>query len=188
MSVAVNVEAQPNERTTNRFQFHKYKWQTLHTDAFHIYFPRGYDSLCAFAARELPGALELTRRRMLSTLRGEPNLIIYPSVDQLYESNVGGFEPTTYTLPTVVLKGNRLLVGFTGSYARFRDDIREAVVRAVWQEQLKPDLLSQAKGSVKAKEIPVWFIEGAIDYFATGWMVKDEDALKEAFRFRDFST
>ncbi len=32
----------------NRFQYHKYTWKVLPTEAFRIYFPRGYDSLASF--------------------------------------------------------------------------------------------------------------------------------------------
>lgn len=175
--VQTKAQAIP-ERAYNRFQYHKYNWQAFHTSAFHIYFPKGYDSLCAFTAREIPVATELVKKRMTASLQKEPNIIIYPSNDQLYESNIGAFESVSYTLPTVVLKGNRMLVAYNGSYADLKEQIREALVRSVWEEQFKTDLESQLKAVAVDDKIPSWFSEGMIKYFAHGWTIQNEDALR----------
>ena len=175
-----------DKKPYNRFQFHKYKWEVLHTKAFSIYFPIGYDSLCAFTARELPGAMELVKRRMGASLRKEPNVIIYPSVDQLYESNIGGFEIKDFTLPTIVHKGTRVMLPFSGSYTGLKEKLQEALVRVVWEEQFKNDLDAQLKGTAVGEKIPAWFSEGAISYFANGWSIEDEDALRRTFIAREY--
>ncbi|MET3876411.1 hypothetical protein [Chitinophaga sp. OAE865] len=159
----------------NRFQYHKYKWKVLSVDAYRICFPVGYDSLASFASVQLPGIMAGVKKNMGSTVRETPNIILYPSADQLYESNIGLYEAGVQTFPTIYLKGNRMMVAFGGSYARFREQLSEAWVRMAWEEQFKSDLEEQALA--KKALVPAWFKEGAIAWFAYDWRIEDEDAL-----------
>jgi hypothetical protein len=171
---AVETPAQTAEQY-NRFQYHKYKWKVLSVSAYRICFPAGYDSLASFASVHLPGISDAVKKSMGSTVKEEPNIILYPSADQLYESNIGLYEHGPQTFPTVYLKGSRMMVAFDGSYEHFRGQLSEAWVRMAWEEQFKNDLEEQALP--KKQLIPAWFKEGAIAWFAYGWQIKDEDAL-----------
>ena len=94
----------------NRFQYHRYKWRTYHLDAMHLYYPHNYDSLGKYVIERLPGIMERVKHRMVTRLVEVPNIIIYPSVDQLYESNIGLYEVKDMPLPTFVATGNRMVV------------------------------------------------------------------------------
>lgn len=173
------------QESYNRFQYHKFKWRTFHTEAFHVYFPLGYDSLGKYLIEKLPEVTERVKHRMITRLLEPPNAIVYPSPNQLYESNIGMFEIEDKTLPTFVSKGNRLVLFFNGSHADLEAQLQEAMVRAIWEAQLNNDLEQQAKGNNK-ETIPFWFNEGAIRYFAHQWPVQAEDELKRSFLQNDF--
>jgi hypothetical protein len=175
------------EQRYNRFQYHKYKWRAFHTKAFHIYFPAGYDSLCAFVTRELPFAMKKVKRNMTTTLLKEPSVIIYPSQDQLYESNIGLYEQENYPFPTFLSTGNRMVLAYTGDYVDLKEQLYETIARSIWDNQLKEDVKDQLKGSeANNKAVPFWLKEGAIKYFAHQWPVNSEDALKRSFQQKDF--
>lgn len=176
-------QQQPNY---NRFQYHKYKWKVFHTKAFHIYFPAGYDSACSVIAAELPFAIKKVKHNIGTALLEEPNVIVYPSVDQLYESNIGLYETEQHTLPTFITKGNRAVVFYTGQYSKLKEQLYEALTRSIWEAQMKNDVSSQAKGTTLGDDIPFWYKEGAIRYFATGWPIAAEDALRISFEQRNF--
>jgi len=176
------------EQRYNRFQYHQFHWRSFHSKACNVYFPAGCDSLCAFIAGKYPVALAWVKKAMISSPKGEPNIIIYPSADQLYESNIGSFGPQQYTLPTFVHTGSRLLLHFNGSYDDLGDQLKEALARAVWEAQFKTeDLPAQAKSAAKDDPIPMWFSEGAIRYFAHGWTIAAEDALRRSFQQNSFT-
>ncbi len=182
------ITAQP-EQLYNRFQWHKYKWRTFHTKAFHVYFPAGYDSACAYIVRELPFAMKKVKHNMTTTLLKEPNVIIYPSQDQLYESNIGLYEPERYPFPTFLQTGNRMVIAYTGSYEDLKQQLYETIARSIWDNQLKEDLKDQLKGAeANNKKIPYWFKEGAIRYFAHGWPIDAEDQLQKSFRQQHFQS
>src|SRR5215217_3630902 len=158
-----------------RFEYHSLHWRAFHTPAFHIYFPERYDSLCAAIAAEVSPAMALISSRMGTSVQKQPNVIIYPSTDQLYESSIGSFEPGDKTLPTFVAKGNRILLAFKGNNADIKEQLYESLVRASWETRLSDGIEAQATGTASRK-IPYWISEGCIRYFARGWQITDEDA------------
>lgn len=164
----------------NRFQYHKYKWDALHTPAFHLYFPKGCDSLASLASVQLPDIVASLKKSMGTTFKSVPNLIIYPSVDQLYESNIGMNEEVVQTFPTINLKGNRVLLAFNGSYEQFVLQLREAWARLCWEEQFKNDAAEQLTN--RKQQVPSWFKKGFIGYMASGWSPRDEETIYAYFR------
>lgn len=177
------------EQRYYRIQYHKYKWLAFHTKVFHIYFIAGSDSLASFVTRETPKAIEHVKKEMLSSDIKEPNIIIYPSTDQVYESNIGSYEPEQYTLPTFVYKGSRILLAYKGSYDDLKNQLYEGLVRYEWETELKEDdLTEQAKGTGSEDKAPMWFKEGAIRYFAHGWPIAAEDKFRLSFDNNSFAS
>jgi hypothetical protein len=161
----------------NRFQYHDYKWKVLHTPMFQLYFPQGYDSLASFASVQLPDIMTAVKTATMIEVKDMPNILIYPSLDQLYESNIGMHQEETVTFPTINLKGNRVILAFDGSFEHLKTQLKEAWVRLCWEEQFKKDASEQL--SNKQSLIPAWFKEGCIGYFANGWTIEDEDRLQQ---------
>lgn len=164
----------------NRIQYHNFQWRAFHTGAFHIYFPQGNDSLCAFIAREYTTAEKRIKQRMGTSLSAVPNIILYPSIDQQYETNIGSEEQKDITLPTFVLKGNRMLLYFNGSYEHLKSQLNEAIARSIWEQQTN-NLADQAAGTAGQSQIPYWFKEGAIRYIAHEWPITAEEVLYHSF-------
>jgi hypothetical protein len=182
------LKAQTEQRY-NRIQYHQFHWRSFHSRTCSVYFTEGSDSLCAFITKAYSDALARVKKTMISSIKGEPCIIICPSTNQLYESNIGSFEPQQYTLPTFIHKGNRLLLFFNGSYEDLGTQLKEAIARAIWEAQFHRDGPSeQAKGAVKDEPIPMWFSEGAIRYFSQGWTIQAEDVLRRSFEQNNFGS
>jgi len=182
----VNMVSAQQEHNYNRFQYHKYKWKVFHTQAFHIYFPVGDDSLCSFVAGQLPEAIKWVKHNMGTDLLRTPNIVIYPSVDQLYESNIGLCESEEHTLPTFIAKGTRMVLFYNGNYEYLRQQLYEAIAREIWESQLHEDLTTQAKGKTDNENIPFWYKEGAIRFFAGQWPINAEDELRRSWEKQHF--
>ncbi|MBS1781022.1 MAG: BamA/TamA family outer membrane protein [Bacteroidetes bacterium] len=174
------------ERNYNRFQYHKYQWKASHTPAFHIYFPQGNDSLCAYVAEQLPETIKRVKHNMGTNLLRIPNIVIYPSVDQLYESNIGLYETEGHTLPTFIVKGTRLVLFYHGNYTVLRKQLYEGIAREIWESQLKEGLAAQAQGQASNEDIPHWYKEGAILFFAEQWPIGAEDELRRSWQHQRF--
>lgn len=182
-----------------RFQWHKYNWRVIHKKDFHVYFTEGADSLGAYITHKTPDVLDALKKSMQKDASKPPNIIIYPSTDQQYESNIGSYDLQQYTLPTFVAKGNRVVLAYNGSYADLEQQLKEALARSIWEDQLNNGLADQAQGisstttqttkaTPKSEPIPTWFQEGAIRYFANGWPIKQEDQLRLSFEKNSFTS
>ena len=174
------AKAQYASARYNRFNYHSYRWQVLSTSAYDLYFPEGYDSLASFASLHLPDIMQQVKKATGGTFEQAPNIIIYPSLTQSYESNIGMNEEKIQTFPTITLKGNRITVAFSGSYEQFLQELKTAWVKMVWENTFKNDLEEQA--SNRKLLIPDWYKQGCIRYFSEGWPLTRETALKELFQ------
>ncbi len=186
-----------DEASYNRFQFHKYNWRVYHGKAFQVYFPAdAADSLSRFIAKETPDAISRIKKATLKELPKNINIVVYPSIDQLYETNIGARETQDFTFPTFAYKGMRIVLAYSGSYADIRFQLDEGLARAMWETQMKDgdkeddgkQSTSKTKGSANTNPIPFWFKEGAIRYFAHGWTIADEDNFRASFERNNFSS
>lgn len=159
----------------NRFQYHSFHWQSFHTKEYTIYFPEGYDSLCKFATNHLPAIIKTVGKTTGLSVQAAPNIIIYPSVPQLYETNIGLYDSIAATFPTIELKGDRVLLAYTGSYEQFLVQLKAAWLRACWESRFSAGLESQLSGQPPV--CPDWFREAFISYMAGGWQLEDEAGL-----------
>jgi len=199
MFFALQVKAQDDPRYY-RFQFHKYHWKAFYSKKYNLYFPAdAADSLSRFLIKETPDAIAAIKKATIKDVPKNLNIIIYPSIDQLYETNIGGFEPSQFTLPTFVYKGTRIVLAYNGSFKNLREQLYESLARAIWESEIKAGA-GEDKGSGQTKPtkgkavskgsdtIPFWFKEGAIRYFAHGWTIEAEDKLRTSFEQNTFSS
>lgn len=171
---------QPSTEREYRLRYPPFqKWQAFHAPTYHLYYPQGYDSVAAFISRELPPAIELIRRRSGLAAPKNPQLILYPSTTALYRSNIGTAGPGTFSLPTFVTKGTRLLIPFDGDYKDLGNQLKRALMQGAWEARFPQGLETQAKGG---DDIPNWYKEGTIAFMAEGWQPGHEDALKTLYK------
>lgn len=164
----------------NRFQYHSYHWETFATPEFHLYFLKGYDNLANFISLQFPDVKAEQEKAISSNSKNIPSIIIYPSVDQFYESNIGKDENHFFRFPTITLKGNRIVLYFNGSHEALRLQLKTALIRLAWEEEFKNDLEGQLGTKKTGKQ--EWYKEGCIAYFAAGWPLEKETQLLWAFK------
>ena len=183
-----SVQAQ-EEAPYYRLQYQKLKWRVYRSKQFNIYFPaNAADSLYRFIASEMPEATDAVKKAMLKEVPSGLNLIIYPSESKSYESNVGMYETSKFPFPSFINRGKRVVLAFNGSYADLRSELHEALARVVWESQVRNAEKEPAdKGKHQQDgDVPYWFSEGAVRFFAHDWRIADEDAFRRSFEQRSF--
>ncbi|MNU17116.1 hypothetical protein D3C71_52960 [compost metagenome] len=168
-----------------RMPYHQWRWQVYKTPAAHIYYPAGMDSVCAFTLAHYIQEKAIVERKTGMTVKGIPSLVIYPAVSQAYESRIGSWDAGTQAFPTIARQGNRIILGFNGSYKDFTEQLRVAFVRNMWQQSFGyingTDLRSTA-----SEQDWQWFKEGCIQYMAEGFSLADNDVLFQWYRRQAF--
>lgn len=168
-----------------RFQYRQDKWMVYRTQHFHVYYPLGYDSLCALVVKAFPAAQAKVSKRLGASAKTTPSIIVFPSLDRVYQSNIGAFDLEEKTLPTFTVKGSRLLLPYGGSREEFITSLGIGLARASWQATFGDGLADQA---ISRQKIPYWFREGAVRYVGEGWPLQKEDALRASFNEKKFGS
>lgn len=173
--------ASAKAQDTQPFQRLRYqqplRWQVWHGKGFHLYYPHGCDSIARFVSAAFLPAQTHIRKALNASAGKEPQIILYPSLTRLYESNIGSTAVAPLTLPTLVSKGNRVLLAYRGDTALLETDLRLALARSVWEEWFREGVTEQIRSNWQQSEIPEWYREGVIRYAALGWRYEDEQHL-----------
>lgn len=169
-----------------RLRYHPLHWQTFHTPSFHLYFPRGYDSLARFIATVFPEAQARVRKGLMATDGKDPQILLYPSATQLYESNVGSDVTIPQTLPTFVSKGQRILLPFRGSYEKLEEDLRLGLAYGIWEQWFGNEWVTeQLQNTWRFRDIPAWYQAGTPRFLVLGWKADEERRLYELLEHHD---
>jgi hypothetical protein len=181
--------ASAQDQSFYRFQYHKFFWKAYHSDKYHLYFPaNAADSIFKHVVKEMPLLTARVKKSMIKDIPKDLNIILYPSIDQQYETNIGSFELGQLTFPTFASKGKRVVVAYAGSYESLSYNLVEGLARSIWENDFKEDANKGDKTEKEEGNIPPWFKEGAIRFFAHGMPIEAEDNLHGSLTNRNFKS
>lgn len=161
----------------NRIQHKNYKWYVLPVKDATVYFPEQHDSLAVFTTRWIEPIKKEVSVLMGKTTSKVPNIIIYPSGSRMYESNAGMYQDGLLPFPTIVAKGERILVPFNGNHEEFINYLRRSWILMSWEELFKSE--ERQDVPVHRKLFPDGFKEAAIDHISEGWTLENEMELHQ---------
>jgi hypothetical protein len=162
----------------NKIQYDQFRWETLKTDHFDIYFyPEEQD-----VAETAAGIAEKTYREFTDLFQYEPEnpipLIIYATPIQFRQTNV---------LPNQIPEGvggffefikGRVVLPYNGRLWDFYHVIRHELVHVFMNKKVADTL--KVKKRWNANPIPLWFTEGLAEWWSIGWDSQTEMILRDA--------
>lgn len=161
----------------NKIQYRNFDWQVLSTPHFEIFF---YDQeLAARAALIAEDAYTRLSKTLRHDLGSQIPFILYSSPNDFQQTNIsdeligegtGGFsEPAR----------NRVVLPFPGDDAGFIHVINHELVHVFMFDIA---FHSTAKGAARRAffPIPLWFAEGAAEWFSSGWDKQSEMWVRDA--------
>ena len=162
----------------NKVQYSDFKWNTLSTEHFTVYYYEGSKDLAeqgAYFAEESYGILQ---QKFKHSLNGKVPIIFYSSPLHFKQTNTTpGFVPDGVGGFFEFIKG-RVVIPFEGSLGQFKHVIRHELVHVFMTSKL----ISEQKmhGQVGDKDAPLWFTEGLAEYWSSEWDTQSDMALKDA--------
>src|SRR5690606_36450533 len=173
-----SAEAQFVDFGRNKVQYSDFKWNTLETDHFVIYYYEGAQELAEHGAFFAEEAYADHQQNFKHSLTHKVPLIFYSSPIHFKQTNTTpGFIPDGVGGFFEFIKG-RVVIPFEGSLGQFKHVIRHEMVHVFMMSKL----ISEQKlhGQVGDKDIPLWFTEGLAEYWSTDWDTQSEMSLKDA--------
>ncbi|MCB0724901.1 MAG: PD40 domain-containing protein [Ignavibacteriae bacterium] len=162
----------------NKVQYSDFKWNTLTTEHFTIYYYEGAKDLAEQGAFFAEESYTLLQQKFKHSLNGRVPLIFYSSPLHFKQTNTTpGFVPDGVGGFFEFIKG-RVVIPFEGSLGQFKHVIRHELVHVFMTSKL----ISEQKihGQVGDKDVPLWFTEGLAEYWSSEWDTQSDMALKDA--------
>lgn len=166
----------------NRIQYHRFKWQIYGTANFNVYYYAGGQEV----ARNAAEFAEKELRRVSSLIGYYPyaktTLLLYNSVADLRQSNIGLDDAHYQTGGETALSKNRIELAFDGRQPQFRRDMSYRLTRLLLQDMLYGGSLKDQLRSTYLLQLPPWFVDGAAAYVAEGWSAEMDDYIRSMVR------
>ncbi|MDX5483231.1 MAG: hypothetical protein LPK07_16240, partial [Hymenobacteraceae bacterium] len=173
--------AQPNVQTfgRSRIQYKNFDWKLYSTQNFNIYFYEGGDA----AAKNAAEYAERELKRITSFIGYYPyskiTLIVYNSVTDLKQSNIGMQRDQFQTGGETLFLKNKLELAFDGTQTDFKRDLSYQLTELLLNDMMYGGSLKEALQSSYLLRLPDWFISGVAAYTAEGWSMRMDNFVRD---------
>ncbi len=179
MLACFSANAQLSQSTfgKNRVQYKKYDWKFLQTANFRIYYYYGGNRLAHNAARYLEEDFEKITEQIGYYPPSKITVIIYNSVTDLQQSNIG-LNNKVYAGGETDLIKSKLEVAFTDNQIEFREKLTEEATELFINLMMFGGNFKDMVQNSYLLNLPDWFIPGISRYIAQGWSPEMHDAAR----------
>ncbi len=171
----------------NRVQYKEFVWSYYESEHFTVFFYLGGQELARFVIAEAERQLPLIEKQLEFQISEPIDILIYNSIDDLKQTNIGwGTEPSNPGGITRLV-GNKIFVYFDGDHHRLRYQIREGIAALILKHMMFGSSLGEVVQNAVLLRVPSWFTSGLASFVAEEWNSELDNELREGIatgRFR----
>ena len=175
----VQAQVAPESFGMNRIQYKQFKWQYLSTQNFNVY----YNGNGREQARLTAEYAEKELKRITSLIGYFPysktTLILYASVADLRQSNIGLNDDQFQTGGETLFLKNKIELAFEGSQTEFKKSLSLSVSQLLLNDMMYGGSLKEVLQSSYMLSLPDWFLNGGASYIAEGWNVDMDNYMRD---------
>lgn len=162
----------------NRVQYDDFKWMNISTRHFNIYYYTGANDVAHNTARYAEKDYNEITDVLGYIPMSKTNIIIYNSISDLQQSNIGLNKRQLVSGETELIK-SKIEIAFTGSYVELRREIKEKVSELYINLMLFGGNFKDMVQSSYLMEVSEWYTTGAAAYVSDGWTPEMEDKVND---------
>jgi Tol biopolymer transport system component len=163
----------------NKVQYRQYKWSSIESDHFDVYYYPGLDSLAKRVLDLAEKTNSYLSAKMGHTLGHRVPIILFGSHNDFAQTNVTPELIDAGTGGFTELLRNRVVLPFTGSY----EDLRHVVVHELTHAYMFDLIYGGNASALLARQsffsVPLWFAEGLAEYMSLGMEPNAEMFLRD---------
>ncbi|MCK9218865.1 MAG: hypothetical protein M0P47_02300 [Bacteroidales bacterium] len=166
----------------SRVQFNDFLWLYFRFDKFDTYYYLNGKELALFTAEYADKHIKEIELVLQSNLEEKVQFIIFNSLSDLKQSNIGQFGDWDYYNTGGVTKiiGGRVLLFFDGNYEHFEQQIRAGIAQVILNGMIYgTGIGSQIKNSALFS-VPEWYMNGLISFISRRWDPEIENQVRDA--------
>lgn len=167
----------------NRLQHKEFKWKSINTQHFKIYYYNGGSSLAHEAAKFCEKSYEQLSKNIGFQSRSQISLLIYNSIIDLQQSNIGLESPNFVGGRTNLIKA-KIEIGFNGSHIDFQKELKKEAANLLINQMMYGGTFKEMVQASYLLNLPDWFSGGAALFVAEGWSTEMEFVVRDVVQNR----
>ena len=176
----------------NRVQYHsKYDdWDEYESDNFVAYWYGSARFVGQSAVQMAEADYEEIQKTLEYRLNDKMEIIVYPDLSDLHQSNIGSDETFVTAGGQVKVVGEKMFVYFDGDHTHLRRQIREGIATVYLNSMLFGSNLQEVVQNAISLNLPEWFKNGLVGYIGEDWSTEMDDQMRDIFqtkRFKNFN-
>lgn len=166
-----------------KIQYKNLDWQFYATKTYTVYYTKQSDSLAKYVVENFLDYKKSIEDSLQYDFRNNLNIIIYNSVSDEDQSNIGQFFEQLNTGGTYEFKGNRIVLIFKGSRTEFLSQLKYKMVENLLEGNFYGTKLEQVLKTMLKEPLDSWFLNGATAYTTERWTTDNDNAWKQLILF-----
>lgn len=164
----------------NRVQYSNFQWTSFRFDAFETYFYLNGKELAAFTANYAREQIAEMEDRMEVNLSEKIQFIIYNSLSDLKQSNIGLVSEDHYNTGGIThIIGRKVFLYFDGSHKNFERQIRHGIANVLINEMLYGGSLTSQVSNSTLLVLPDWYLNGLVSFLAEEWSTELDNRVRD---------
>lgn len=175
----------------NRVQFKEFQWTYYKYEKYDIYFYLGGKELALYTARYIEENLDDIEDKLDTSLDDKMQLIIYNTLTDLKQSNIGLIQNESYNTGGVThIIGKKVFLYFDGNHNHFNKQIKAGISQTIVNQLLYGTSIGSQIKNTSLFPFPDWYMNGLVSYISEDWNSEIENRVKDGIlsgRFDKFN-
>lgn len=164
----------------NRVQFNDFFWTYFRFEDYDVYFYLNGKELAEYTARYAAEQIPVIERKMESALETKVQFIVFNSLSDLKQSNIGLITDDNYNIGGMThIVGHKVFLYFDGDLNGFERQIRAGIARLVLDQSLYGGSLGNQVKNSTLLTMPEWYVNGLVSYMAQDWDTQIENRVRD---------
>ncbi len=174
-----------------RVQYKDFFWTYYRYDRFDTYFYRNGENLANHASAYADSYLDEIERKLEMRIDDKFQFIIYNSLDDLKQSNIGYMSGQQYNTGGIThILNNKIFIYFDGDIFHFERQIRAGIARILIDHMTQGGSIGNQIKNSTLMSFPAWYVDGLVSYLSDPWNTEIDNLVKDGFltnRYRKFN-
>jgi Tol biopolymer transport system component len=164
----------------NRVQYTDFLWTYYKFDDFDTYFYLNGKELAQYTARYAQQQIPLIENKMESHLDKRIQFIIFNTLTDLKQSNIGLITNESYNTGGVThIIGSKVFLYFDGNNIHFEDEIRAGIAEVMFNQMMFGGSLGKQVKTSTFFSLPDWYKVGIVSWLSKDWDVEFDNRVRD---------
>ena len=164
----------------NRVQYKDFFWTYYKYENYDVYFYLGGQELALYTAKYVEDHLEEIEDKLDTGLDDKMQFIIYNTLTDLKQSNIGLIQNETYNTGGVThIIGKKVFLYYDGNHRNFDKQIRAGIAQTIVNQLLYGSSIGSQIKNTSLFPFPDWYMSGLVSYISEDWNAEIDGRVKD---------